>query len=82
MTNWVRHAFTREVLCHPAAKRVDVDGVMMYVGMATVGSATSDACWQIHRIETETDGGVIVLWADGDDFFDNVWDSRAALSYI
>lgn len=81
MTEWLRHAFSREVICHPAAMRVVVDGSTMYVGVATVGTATSDPHWQIKRVVTGTDGSVTVTWADGNDFFDNVLDDCATLVY-
>lgn len=81
MTEWARHAFTRETICHPAAMRVDVDGTTMYVGRATVGSSESDPHWQIRKVVTESDGGLTITWADGDDFFDNVWTARAGLIY-
>ncbi len=81
MTEWFRHAFTREVLSHPAAVRVDVNGTTMYVGTATCGSSESDPHWQIKRVITGTDGDVTLEWADGNDFFDNVWTARAGLTY-
>jgi hypothetical protein len=81
MTEWVRHAFTRETFGHPAAIRLDVDGSTMYVGMATCGTVDSDPHWQIKRVVSAMDGDVSVTWAEGNDFFDNVWDDRAALSY-
>jgi hypothetical protein len=55
------------------------DGVT-YVGEATPGTATSTDAWRIKRI-TETGPDVSVQWADGDAFFDNIWDDRLTLSY-
>lgn len=81
MTEWNRHAFSREVLSHPAAIRLDVEGIEWYVGKAACGTGDSDPHWQILRFTFETDGGFSVMWADGDDKFDNVWANRTGLSY-
>lgn len=82
MPEWIRHAFTREALSHPTSVRVDVVGDLMYVGIATVGTEDSDPYWQIKRVQTTTTGSVTVVWADGDDKFDNVWAGRTGLSYL
>jgi hypothetical protein len=50
-----------------------------YVGEAAIGSATGNAVWRIKRIDETT--GVIILWADGNSNFDNIWDNRVGLSY-
>jgi len=55
-------------------------GAVTYVGDAPVGSLTSAAAWRIKRITVSGDLATIE-WADGNQSFDNVWDSRAALSY-
>jgi hypothetical protein len=55
-------------------------GTITYIGKALAGTATSAATWQIKRIEdvsTET----IILFADGNTSFDNVWNDRASLTY-
>jgi hypothetical protein len=63
------------------ATRIDeASPTVTYVGKATTGTVTSAATWQIQRL-TDTGSGLTVEWADGDDSFDNVWTSRAALSY-
>ena len=58
----------------------EVSGNVTYIGMAKVGSATSDAVWQIRRI---TKSGTVTLFefTDSDERFDNIWDNRASLSY-
>lgn len=56
---------------------------MVYIGKAELtGSAvaTSSAVWQIVRIDTST-LAMDKKWADGNDSFDNVWDSRSSLTY-
>jgi hypothetical protein len=50
-----------------------------YVGRAPIGSDTSQAVWQIKRIDETS--GVIILFADGDSNYNNVWDNRASLNY-
>lgn len=54
---------------------IQVSGNYTYIGKAPCGSATSDAKWQIKRIDATT--GTIIQWADGDKFFDNIYDNRA-----
>jgi hypothetical protein len=58
----------------------DAGAGVTYVGEAVPGSATGDPAWRVKRI-TETGPDVSITWADGDADFDNVWDSRATLSY-
>jgi hypothetical protein len=50
-----------------------------YLGKAKPGTAGSSALWQIRRIDETS--GVVILFADGNIDFDNVWDNREALSY-
>lgn len=52
-----------------------------YVGEANVGSATSDACWRIKKIDETTSDVLIVTWAGTTTAFTQVWDNRASLSY-
>lgn len=56
------------------------DSSTIYIGKAAQGSATSSAVWQIKKMVTS---GTVILftYADGNDFYDNVWDDRASLSY-
>jgi hypothetical protein len=64
----------------PYGVRLDeASSTITYVGQAVPGSATSSAVWAIKRLDSTS--GLIVLWADGNANFDNVWDSRAGLSY-
>lgn len=51
-----------------------------YVGYAEIGSSELSASWRIKRI-TELNGILVLLYADGNDNFDNVWDNRTSLSY-
>lgn len=63
------------------AARVDeAPGGVTYVGTAAAGALPGAATWRIKRL-TESGGDVTVEWADGDAAYDNVWDSRASLTY-
>lgn len=61
--------------------RIDeVDANTTYLGIAQIGSSESAAVWQIKKIVVS--GTVTsILWADGNDNFDNSWSNRATLSY-
>lgn len=55
---------------------------MTYIGKAGVGSVTSSAVWQIMRIdESGTPITTVIKWADGNNYFDNIWDNRTSLTY-
>lgn len=65
------------------ATRTDTDGgspETIYRGTATPGTASSASTWRCEEI-TINAGDVTILFADGNDNYDNVWDNRAALSY-
>ena len=57
----------------------DDNDPVFYWGRAATGTVLSAAEWRILRIDC-TDG-VVLKWADGDTEFNNVWNSRAGLSY-
>lgn len=42
----------------------------LFVCRASIGSALSDAVWQIMRVDTTS--GIVVTWADGNSNYDNV----------
>jgi len=52
---------------------------ILYLGKAPIGTTTSDAKWQISKLDTSS--GFVKTWADGDADFDNVWDNRTSLTY-
>ena len=58
---------------------VDDTGTYVYVGYAIPGSNTSTAAWKIKRIKTTN--VLEVLYADGNSFYDNVWNNRSSLTY-
>lgn len=55
----------------------------IYKGMAQIGTAVTDARWQIKKtIVDETTGTVVsVTWADSTDEFIKVWNDRATYTY-
>ena len=56
--------------------------VPIYVGYAAAGAATSVAAWRIIKITYSAfDDPTAVLYADGTDAFDKVWDLRATYVY-
>lgn len=50
-------------------------------GDALPGVATSAASWRVQQLTQQSDGDLAILFADGDDNFDNIWDNRLSLSY-
>lgn len=59
--------------------RLEEVGALTYVGDALAGSSESNAVWRIKRIDETS--GVVVLWADGNDNFDNIWTDYLTLIY-
>jgi len=54
----------------------------IYIGWAVPGTAITDQLWQIRLVQNAASvSGVTVLWADGDNKFDNVWNNRTMLNY-
>lgn len=63
------------------AYRVDDAGAgVIYYGYATPGTADSAEAWSIKK-QTTTVADIIVLWADGNLSYDNVWNDRTSLTY-
>jgi hypothetical protein len=52
-----------------------------YRGDAIPGTAESTAAWRVTRLTMQDDGDIEVLYADGNDTFDNRWDQHLSLSY-
>ncbi len=62
-------------------KRIDeASATITYIGQAQDDSDIGDPVWQIQRIDTSS--GTVIQWADGNNNYDNVWDNRAALTYV
>ena len=61
------------------ALRLSVSGSITYVGEASPGSLESASVWRIKKIDESS--GISVTWADGNTYYDNVWNDRSGLSY-
>lgn len=61
--------------------RIDqVSSSVKYLGVAAIGQSDSAPVWSIKKLTTT--GTVLAIeWADGNDYYDNVWADRASLSY-
>jgi len=69
------------IIPRPFATRVDeVSASLTYVGWAVPGTLDAAATWRVMRMSV-TGTVTAIEWADGDESFDNVWSSRAGLSY-
>lgn len=60
--------------------KIDESGQTIYIGVAKLGAADSDAKWQIRRLSTSS-GLTEIQYADGDRRYDNIWNDRASLVY-
>lgn len=60
------------------ALRLDEGATYTYIGEAQPGALTSAASWRIKRM---TNSDSTIVWADGNNSFDNIWDNRASLTY-
>lgn len=58
----------------------EASGNLTYLGFAKLGVATSEAKWQILRIQ-KTGAVTLIQYADGDTRYNNIWDDRASLTY-
>ena len=62
------------------AQRIDNQTSVIYIGTAPINSLSSDPVWAIKSLNIS--GGLItILWANGNDLSNNIWDNRASLSY-
>ena len=59
----------------------EVSATLLYVGEAAQGADPSAPVWRVRKLST-TGTVLSVQWADGNQHFDNVWSSRAALNYL
>ena len=58
----------------------DEDQTAIYIGLAPFGSSTGQRTWQIRKIDRST-SVTSIYYADGNDYFDNIWDDRGSLTY-
>ena len=69
----------------PVPYNTNVDFVgdtVIYKGWSEPGTSESSPLWRIQQITfVGTDEDVVILWANGNGDFTNVWDNRASLAY-
>lgn len=56
-------------------------GSYVYIGRKLDDALPSDASWQIYRY-TKGEPASSIVWADGNQEFDNVWNNRLGLTYL
>ena len=61
--------------------RDSINSNLIYIGRSnSILSDTSVAEWRIYRYDSEA-GTIVLIYADGNQNFDNVWDNRESLIY-
>ena len=80
---WNLRGNTREVPLTSRSDTIDPDAFpqVTYRGTALPGSAENASVWRIERLTLQTDGDTEIVFADGNDNFDNRWDQRLSISY-
>jgi hypothetical protein len=61
-------------------KLVDTDGVDVYIGEASPGTARISPAWRIKKV-IEGVNTIKVVWGDSTADFDKVWDNRVSYDY-
>ncbi len=60
----------------------DSSNNLEFIGLAKIGSVTSEAKWQIRKLTWNADNNFTgITWAGGDYEFGSIWDNRASLVY-
>jgi YD repeat-containing protein len=75
---------TEKTVAGTFARRMDYDvsDNLIFIGRADIASVTSAAVWQIQKLSYDVSGNPLsIIWADGNEEFDNIWDNRNSLSY-
>jgi hypothetical protein len=72
-------AINNSINFKPTLRLDQATSVITYVGEAVAGSSTSGPVWLIKKIDETS--GISITYADGNTNYDNVWDSRASLTY-
>lgn len=62
-------------------KEIDeASGTALYIGEARPNSSKASAVWRIRRVAT-AGSAVTIAWADGNTYFDNIWNNRVSKTY-
>lgn len=60
----------------------DSNGLLTFLGKAQPSSLTSATVWQIRNLIYNVNSLLVqILYADGNQNFDNIWDNRVSLPY-
>jgi len=59
----------------------DVNGNLVYIGIAPAGKATSDTQWFIKQLSYSGSNLANIGCANGQIAFDKIWDNRASYTY-
>ena len=59
----------------------DANNNLQYIGKAQAGSLTSLELWQIKKLVYSSGNLTQILFADGDQKYNNIWDNKATYSY-
>ena len=60
----------------------DGAGQLQFVGLSAPNNSASDATWNIRKFFYDSSNRlIIIIHADGDDAFDNVYSDRESLNY-
>lgn len=72
-----------ETVSHYVTKLAyDASSNLEYLGKADIGTATSASGWQIKKFIYDASNNLTdIQFAEGDEAFDNIWDSRTTYSY-
>lgn len=83
MGSWSLQGNMSEVALTTRTDTIDPAAIpeVTYRGDALPGTTTATAAWRVTRLSLSSDGDIEILYADGDDAFDNIWDNRLSLSY-
>lgn len=60
--------------------KVETSGADTYIGIAQIGTATSESLWQIKKVNV-TGSVTTITWAESTDAFTNKWDDKATYTY-
>ena len=60
----------------------DSSGKAIYQGWAVVGSSEDEAVWLISKLNWDGNYFIGRTWANGEDTFDKIWDSKDTYSYV
>jgi hypothetical protein len=71
-----------ESVSHYTIKMAYSGSNLEYLGKAEIGTATAGSGWQVKKFSYDGSSNLTdILFAEGTDAFDKVWDSRTTYSY-